>query len=222
MLVVNATATSNFNFQVTFWGRGKLYKLLPRPLFLMEVLTKAELQVRFDEVAEKIKAGAIFIHPTDTIYGLSCNALDEKAVAKIRKLKQRQDNPLSVWAPNVDWIKKNGVIDKKSEEWLNKLPGPYTLILKLKNKSAVAKSVNLGQETLGVRIPEHWFSKAVSKLGFPIVTTSANQQGKPFMTKLENLDPEIEIGVEFIIYEGEKMGHPSKLIDLVKGMVKER
>ena len=188
----------------------------------MEVLTKAELQVRFDEIAERIKKGAVFIHPTDTIYGLSCNALDEKAVAKIRQLKQRQDNPFSVWAPSIEWIKKNCVTDKNSEEWLNKLPGPYTLILKLKNKSAIAKNVNLGQETLGVRIPEHWFSKAVSKLGFPIVTTSANQQGKPFMTKLENLDSEIEVGVEFIIYEGEKSGQPSKLIDLVKGTEKER
>ncbi|MBI4980276.1 threonylcarbamoyl-AMP synthase [Candidatus Woesearchaeota archaeon] len=188
----------------------------------MEVLTKAELQVRFDEIAEKIRKGAVFIHPTDTIYGLSCNAVDEKAVAKIRTLKQRQDNPLSVWAPNIDWIKKNCAIDKKSEEWLNKLPGPYTLILKLRNKSVVAKSVNLGQETLGVRIPEHWFGKVVEKLNLPLVTTSANQQGKPFMTKLENLDPELEVGVEFIIYEGEKSGHPSKLIDLVKGTVKER
>ncbi len=188
----------------------------------MEVLTKAELQLRFDEISENIKKGAVFIHPTDTIYGLSCNALDEKAVAKIRKLKQRQDNPFSVWAPNLEWIKKNCVIDKKDEEWLNKLPGPYTLILKLKHKSAIAKSVNLGQETLGVRIPEHWFTKAVNKLGFPIVTTSANIAGKPFMTKLENLDPEIEVGVEFIIYEGEKSGHPSKIIDLVKGTMKER
>ncbi len=188
----------------------------------MEVLTKAELQVRFDEIAERIKKGAIFIHPTDTIYGLSCNAQNEKAVAKIRQLKQRQGNPFSVWAPSIEWIKKNCVINKLGEEWLKKLPGPYTLILKLKNKSTIAKGVNLGQETLGVRIPEHWFSKVVNKLGFPIVTTSANQQGKPFMTILENLDPEIEVGVEFIIYEGEKSGHPSKIIDLVKGMVKER
>ena len=48
----------------------------------MEVLTETELRMRFDEIVDKIKNGAVFIHPTDTIYGLGCNALDEKAVEK--------------------------------------------------------------------------------------------------------------------------------------------
>jgi len=180
----------------------------------MEVLTKSELQVRFEEIAQKIQDGTIFIHPSDTIYGLGCNALDEKAVSKLRKIKGNATTPFSVWAPSLEWIKKNCVVDKKVEEWFKKLPGPYTLILKLKDKKAIAPSVNLGKETIGVRIPQHWFHGAVEELATPIITTAANPAGKPFMTKLDNLDQTISVNTDFVVYEGEKDAKPSQLIDL--------
>lgn len=188
----------------------------------MEILTKSELQLRFEEIAQKIERGTLFIHPTDTIYGLGCNALDDKAVKKIREIKQSEEIPFSVWAPSVEWIKDNCIVDKKAEAWLEKLPGPYTLVLKLKNKKAIAKGVNLGKDTIGVRIPEHWLSQAIKVLNFPLVTTSANPCGKKAMTKLENLDPLVQLSTDFAIYEGEKISNPSKIIDLVSGSIKER
>ncbi|MEK6809921.1 MAG: L-threonylcarbamoyladenylate synthase [Nanoarchaeota archaeon] len=188
----------------------------------MEVLTKTELQTRFAEIAERISKGAIFIYPTDTIYGIGCNALDEKAVAKIRKLKERPTNPFSIIIPSKEWVAENCMVTKEGKEWIAKLPGPYTLIFKLKNKNTIAKSVNAGEETIGVRIPSHWFSQVVLKLGFPIVTTSANLSGRSFMTSLEDVDQKIKEGVDFIIYEGEKKGRPSKIVNLVEGKIKER
>ncbi|MBT3836216.1 threonylcarbamoyl-AMP synthase [Candidatus Woesearchaeota archaeon] len=184
----------------------------------MEVLTETELRMRFDEIVDKIKNGAVFIHPTDTIYGLGCNALDEKAVEKIRDIKKRPEAPLSVWVHSKEWIIENC----GNHKWLDELPGPYTLIMPLTNKKSVTPSVVKGKETLGVRLPNHWFSKVVAKLGFPIVTTSANKTGEPFMTKLENLDPNVEKEVSFMIYEGEKEARPSKLVNVEKEEVKER
>lgn len=188
----------------------------------MQILTKAELQLRFTEIAKQIRNGAVFIYPTDTIYGLGCNALDEKAVAKIRKLKDRPTNPFSIIVPSKEWINENCIVTKEGKEWLSKLPGPYTLILKLKNKNAIAKSVNQSEETIGVRIPDHWISDVVKELGIPIITTSANRSALPFMISLEDLDPAIEDDVDFIIYEGEKKGKPSKIINVVEGNIKER
>lgn len=188
----------------------------------MEILTVTELRLRYGEILEKIKKGAVFIHPTDTIYGLGCNALDSKAVEKIRKLKEQHTKPFSVWVPSIKWIEKNCAVTSKGEEWLKKLPGPYTLILKLKNKNAVTNSVVLGGNTLGVRYPDHWFKKVVGDFNFPIITTSANKTGNSFMTSLENLNSEIQNSVEFMIYEGEKSARPSKIINLVEGSVKER
>mgnify|MGYP001589609861 CR=1 FL=1 len=188
----------------------------------MEIITKTELQLRFAEIAERIKQGAVFIYPTDTIYGIGCNALDKKAVDKIRELKERQTNPFSIIAPSKDWITTNCVINKEAKEWISKLPGPYTVVLKLKNKNAIAKSVNSGEDTIGVRIPQHWLSAVVYELGIPIVTTSANRSGRSFMTSLDDLDSAIHDGVDFIIYEGEKKGKPSKIVNVVEGKVKER
>ena len=188
----------------------------------MEILTKAELQVRYDEIIEKIKAGLVFIHPTDTIYGLSCDATNAGAVEQIHKLKERTTKPFSVWAPSIDWIRKNCVIDEKAEQWLQKLPGPYTLILKLKKKNAIAENVILGSNTIGIRYPDHWFRIIVERLGLPLVTTSANKTGQPFMTTIENLDSDVEKGVEFIIYEGLKEARPSKIVNIVEEKVQER
>ena len=88
------------------------------------------------------------------------------------------------------------------------------MILRLKKKSCVAKEVNSGLGPLGIRIPNHWISKLVAEAEIPIVTTSVNKSNEDYMTSLEDLDPSIRSGTEFILYEGEKEGRPSKLIDL--------
>ena len=188
----------------------------------MEILTKTEVQKRYDEITEKIAQGLVFIHPSDTIYGLGCNALDEKAVAKVRKLKQQFHQPMSIWVPSIEWVKKNCVLNTPAEDALKKLPGPYTIVLKLKKKNVLAQNVTLGKETIGIRLPDHWFGKVVAKAGIPIITTSANKNGQKFMTSLQNLEKEIEQEVEFIIYEGPKEAHPSKIMNVVEGWMKER
>ena len=182
----------------------------------MQIFNRQEVLDNSEEIISKIKQGAIFIYPTDTIYGIGCNALDERAVAKIRAIKNRPSTPLSVWVPSIAWIEENC---KVAVSWLEKLPGPYTLILPLKKKNVIAKNVSFS-DTLGVRLPDHWFSELVAKTSIPIVTTSVNVHGEPFMTSIHNLNPEIE--VDFIIYEGPKEGRPSKIIDVSKGEVKER
>ena len=182
----------------------------------MRVLTKEEVEQEKLVLSEAIWNGAVFIHPTDTIYGVGCNALLSKSVQKIRMAKKRYESPFSVIAPSREWIHENCLVNEEANKWVNKLPGPYTLILQLKNKDCIAPDVNNNMPTLGVRMPDHWFSSAVKELAFPIVTTSANVAGGNFMTDLDNLDQKIKNEVEFIIYEGEKHGKPSKIIDLTK------
>ena len=183
----------------------------------MEIITKDDFIVRKEEIRKRILNGAVFIYPTDTIYGLGCNALHDEAVQKIRDIKDRPTTPFSVIAPSKDWIVEHcGCINKKQcGSWLKKLPGPYTIIHKYNKSSGVSSLVTNGIRTIGVRIPDHWFSKISTEMGIPIVTTSANKVGRDFMTSLENLDRGIKPHVDFIIYEGEKRGRPSQIIDLV-------
>jgi L-threonylcarbamoyladenylate synthase len=180
----------------------------------MDILTKEEFKVNLDDFKMKIEDGSIFIHPTDTIYGLGSDATNKNAVKKIRDIKDRHESPFSIIAPSKEWIFENCVVNSKGKEWVDKLPGPYTLIFKMKNKNGVAPNVNFGLDTLGVRIPEHWFSKIVSEIGKPIVTTSANRSGENFMTSIEDLNPKIEESTDFMIYEEEKHGKPSMIVDL--------
>lgn len=162
-----------------------------------------------------IKNGKSFVYPTDTIYGLGCDATNAKAVQHIRLLKQREKKPFSVIVPSKEWIIKNCVISAAAKKWLHKLPGKYTFILKLNNKKAVSRQVHLGDYTVGVRIPKHWFAGIVAEYGKPIVTTSVNITAKPFMNSLSDLPLSIRKRVAFILYEGGKKTHPSILIDFV-------
>ena len=179
----------------------------------MQVLSRQEFEAAKEDFYEQIAGGAVFIYPTDTIYGIGCNAQDSAAVKKIRRLKERKDTPFSVIAPSKEWIRKNCKMDEKAEEWLGRLPGPLTLILRKKG-NCVAKEVAPGLQTIGVRMPKHWFLDHVGELDIPIVTTSVNKRGEQYMTSLDSLDDEIKRGIDFVVYEGEKTGRPSKLVDL--------
>lgn len=180
----------------------------------MRVLSKEEFEDEKDVIITSLKESSpIFIYPTDTIYGIGCNALNKEAVEKVREAKQRNTNPFSVIAPSRKWINENCILNENGREWIKKLPGPYTLILRTKKK-CVAENVAPGVNSLGIRIPDHWFSNFVAEIKIPIVTTSANKSNEDFMTSLGDLDPEIKNKVNFIIYEGEKKGSPSKIVDL--------
>jgi|TARA_B100000315_G_scaffold170532_1_gene159072 L-threonylcarbamoyladenylate synthase len=180
----------------------------------MRVLSKEEFENQKDVIRTSlIENKTVFIYPTDTVYGIGCNALNKEPVEKIRDIKQRKTNPFSVIAPSKEWIDENCIINDNAKDWIKRLPGPYTLILKIK-KPCVAENVTLGINSLGVRIPDHWFSNFVNEIDIPIVTTSANKSGNDCMTSLEDLDADMKSRVDFIVYEGTKKGQPSKIIDL--------
>ena len=177
----------------------------------MEAVSKDEFLKRQNEFAKRVLAGAVFVYPTDTIYGVGCDARNAEAVATVRALKNRPDTPLSVIAPSKIWIEENCVLLEEAKKWLEKLPGPYTLVLKMKKPCV---SDNVSRDTLGVRIPDSWFSEFVSELGVPVVTTSVNKHGERPMTSIEDMEKGIAEGVDFVVYDGPLKGRPSVLIDL--------
>lgn len=167
----------------------------------------------------KIRKGAVFIFPTDTIYGMGCNATNGPSVARLRRIKGTK-KPLAIIAPSKKWIRENCEVDDEGERWLKKLPGRLTLIFKLKDKKAIATNVSRSS-TVGIRMPEGWFYK---KLKIPIVATSVNIAGRTYkkskyMTSLRDLNPNIKKALDFIIYRGKLDRKPSKIYDLIKGKV---
>lgn len=185
----------------------------------MRVVNKDEVALN-EALYSRYFSRSLFVYPTDTVYGIGCNACDEALVARLREVKGQHRRPFSVIAPSVEWIKKNCVLTKEAMQWLARLPGPYTLILPLKNPDAVAWNVNMGMDSIGVRLPDCWVSEVVSKLGVPIVTTSANLVGGDVMVKLDDLHPELKSNIDFIIYEGSIRGTPSTLVYLERELAK--
>jgi len=186
----------------------------------MQVITKEDFDNSRTKVLKMMKS-KVFIYPTDSIYGIGCDATNDASVLRIRKLKKSNLQPFSVIAPSKEWVYKNCEVGEKQKDYVESLGKRisiagkktcFTVILKLKNPKAVAKCVTQGMDTIGVRIPEHWIADVVKELGFPIITTSANPTGEDFMTSLNNLSETIKSGTDFIIYEGEKKGSPSTII----------
>jgi len=152
--------------------------------------------------------GKIFIYPTDTIYGLGCDATNINSVKKIKEIKNRDsDKPLSIIAPSIDWIYENLIVDCDLEKYL---PGPYTIILKKKDPLFLSH-ISSG-DSIGVRIPDINITKEIQKSNVPFVTTSVNLQGEPFAVKISDISDNIINSVDIIIDSGELSGRPSTLI----------
>jgi len=162
------------------------------------------------DIVKRIKRGDIFIYPTDTIYGIGCNALLPESVMKIRDIKKRTDKPFSIIAPSKEWIAKNF---KVSKAYLDKLPGPFTYILKPKKKGLFGKEVSKF-DTVGVRIPDHKFSKFVARAKVPFITTSVNLSGEEPAVDLDRIAHSILEQVDFIIDDGVLDNKASTVLDL--------
>ncbi len=157
-----------------------------------------------------ILSGKIFIYPTDTLYGLGCDATNFEAVKKIREIKSRDQKSFSIIPPSDEWILKNTTITEIPKR------GPFTYITKLKNLNAIAKNVHPSDDgEIGIRLPDHWFADEIKKAGVPFVSTSVNKSGAPSMTSWGDLDISIRDRIDCIIYEGPRSGPSSQKIFLL-------
>jgi tRNA threonylcarbamoyl adenosine modification protein (Sua5/YciO/YrdC/YwlC family) len=174
-------------------------------LRLENILQEEKLQ---EKVKEEIQKGSIFVYPTDTVYGLGCDALNAEAVKKIREIKG-SSQPFSVITPSKEWINQNLFAN---EEYMKKLPGPFTLIFKKKRQTLLAAASM--DWTLGVRIPYHPLTEIIQQTGRPFITTSANISGDKPIGSVQELSGKIRESVDFIIDGGLLCGKPSAIFDL--------
>lgn len=162
-----------------------------------------------------IKNGGIVAFPTETVYGLGANALDEEAVRKIFIAKGRpQDNPLIVHvaSKNIDHLVKD--VPKVAKELMEKFwPGPLTIILNKKEVIPNVTSANLN--SIGIRMPKNEIALKLIELSeVPIAAPSANISGRPSPTEIKRCIEDLDGRVEYII-GGEKsnVGVESTIVD---------
>ena len=131
--------------------------------------------IKLKQPAEAIKNGGIVIFPTETVYGIGTNGLDEKAIKKLYEVKQRPLNkPISLLVNSFDMINEVAKDITDLEYTLIKkfFPGPLTIILK--KKDIVPDILTANSDTVGIRMPANEIAlKLIEYASVPIATPSA-------------------------------------------------
>lgn len=166
---------------------------------------------------EIIQQGGIILYPTDTVWGIGCDATNAEAVAKIYKLKQRTETQSMIVLMNGEKMMYNVFKDIPEVAWqiMDLSEKPTTLILdKPRN---VAPNLIATNNSLGIRIVKEPFCfKLMEKMRKPLVSTSANISGQPTPIAFKDISIEIINGVDYVVnlYRDKIAGKPSTIIKL--------
>ena len=178
-----------------------------------KLLTEKEL----DQAAAILREGGLVGIPTETVYGLGANGLDENAVKNIFAAKGRpQDNPLILHIPDVSWLERYckdiplTAYKLAQAYW----PGPMTMILS--HKELVPNAVTAGLDTVGMRCPAHKLCRdIIAAAGVPVAAPSGNTSGRPSPTTAQHMLEDMDGKIEAIVDGGPcAVGIESTIIDL--------
>lgn len=130
--------------------------------------------------SELLASGEVIALPTDTVYGLACNANDQSAIQKLYDIKGRDENkPVAICVDAISAVKRFGRAEHVKDELLRHLlPGPVTLVL-YKSHHLHNPFLNPGVHKIGIRIPDYEFIQEIAKCcEFPIALSSANKSSE--------------------------------------------
>lgn len=170
-----------------------------------------------DEAVDVIRSGGIVIYPTDTLYALGCDALNNKAVEKLCRLKGINPDKqlLSVVCASLSQAAEYAKIDNRAFAYLKEyLPGPFTFVLPA---SSALPKVFKGRKTVGIRIPDNPITLALTEaVGGPLLSTSVAVDSDIY----NNVDPEaIAVAynnmADLIIDGGESVAEGSTVVSLL-------
>ena len=169
------------------------------------------------QAAEVLRRGGLLGIPTETVYGLGANGLNEEAVHHIFEAKGRpQDNPLILHIPQASWLERY-CADIPDAAWVlaeRFWPGPMTMILR--RKDIVPDAVTAGLDTVGMRCPAHALCRAIiAAADVPVAAPSGNTSGRPSPTNVADMLEDMDGKIDAIVDGGPcAVGVESTIIDL--------
>ena len=164
----------------------------------------AETYHRIEEAGAALRAGALVVFPTETLYGLGGNGLDKTASARIYKAKGRpSDNPLILHVAEPEEADQFAVVTPVFRRLARAfMPGPLTVVLQA--RESVPRTVTAGLPTVAVRCPIHPVARhLIRAAGVPVAAPSANLSGSPSPTCAAHVIADLCSRVEYIIDGGD-------------------
>lgn len=162
--------------------------------------SKDKFSAEVTSAADVIRRGGIILYPTDTIWGIGCDATNEEAVARVYALKKRADSKsMLALLDSVEalyrWV---GNVPETALQLIDVAVSPLTIIYD--SPRGVAPNLLADDGSLGIRIADDPFCKALCrKCRVPIVSTSANISGHPSATFFADIEKDILDGVDHIV-----------------------
>ena len=169
--------------------------------------------------ASIVKEGGLIVYPTDTVYGLGCDPLDDSAVARLFEAKGRESKPLPVLCSSIEeasrLVEMNGrALELAGDHW----PGALTIVAQLRVR--VPRQLDQGTGTLGVRVPGmKGCVELVAKCGGLLTGTSANLSGRPSCRSAEEAKEQLGSKVDMILDGGRLVGTESTVVRVEGGSV---
>ena len=167
--------------------------------------------------ARYVIGGGVIVYPTETVYGLGANALDEQAVMRVFQIKKRPlSKPIFLAVSNFNMLMNVAEVSPDDLELLEQLlPGPVSVLVR--KKSVVPDILTAGSPLLGIRYPDHEMALRIIDLAGPITSTSANRTGALPPTSAASVSPDIRDRVDEVVDGGKcRYSEPSTLLDLQK------
>ena len=152
-----------------------------------------------EEIVKMLEAGRLLLSPTDTIWGILCDATNPEAVRKVYNLKKRPDSKAMVCMVSNIWMLKKYIHDlpQKLDQYIND-KRPTTVIYN--NPKGIAQNAIAQENTIAIRIVNHHFcTPLINAFGKPLISSSANISGSPYPQKFSDIAKEILLGVDHII-----------------------
>jgi len=172
---------------------------------------------------ETLKAGGLILYPTDTIWGIGCDATNERSVEKIYKLKRRSDEKAMIVlvADEKDILRHVAAPDLSLFDYLDKTIKPTTVVYE--GALGFAENIVATDGSIAIRICKDDFCRQlIKRFRKPIVSTSANISGIPAPRTFKEISDDIKNGVDYVVEykrEDETSAQPSSLIKWEHGKV---
>ena len=171
-----------------------------------------------EDIVCVLRDGGIIVYPTDTVYAIGCDALNNQAIERICSLKAMKSakTNLSIICSDISEVSQYAKFDNLQFRLMkNNLPGPFTFILPAMSKLPKAFK---GRRTVGIRIPENKIATAMEQeLGHPILTTSVPAQDDDYRCEPELIAESLGNFVDIVVDSGRGGLVPSTVIDCTSG-----